>query len=130
MLLSNNERQWGLVFFARLFTTLGTPPLLFGYWSAIKLPADMSDPAFVASKFELVLCIEAVAGVFILCALLFDLLRTRSYEVPGWINRVMCDLPLFSLYPHPLRWILGTELLFWVLVMVQSGILILHSLMK
>jgi hypothetical protein len=128
MWTDDDEPQWTIAFLAWLCTFLGTFPLLAGLWSCLILPVDFGDPAYVRGKSELVLTVEGIAGAFLLIASGLNLWGSRNQGAIIPANRFMSNVPLLSLYPHPLRWILGFELLLWILLVVSNGLTVLQNL--
>ena len=128
MFTDNDEPQWTLKFLTVLSIGLGTPPLAFGYWIAFVLPVSLSYPGYMRSKCQQILVIESIAGVLLLTALALELFRKSDDESRGWISRSMGSLPLFSVYPHLLRWAIGIELSLCAIAIVLAGINLLHVL--
>jgi hypothetical protein len=107
MLMDDDEPQWTLTFFARLCATFGALALAFTYyfWLALFILGGVAYqdlPNFAKN----VLLISCVPGVFFVAALLLDLRRDHSKVPENWMTRIMRDLPLLSLFPHPLRWVI------------------------
>jgi len=130
MIQDDAERQWAMAFFARSLTVLGTLPLAYGFLCLLVLPVETGNPAFIVAKCELILWPEALAGLLLLAAMAIDLKRRRRDEYPTHIENIIRGIPLLSLFPHPLRWILVLELFFWALLVLPTGGYVLRYFMR
>jgi hypothetical protein len=122
MFTDDDEPQWTLAFFARGCACLGALSLAgtYFYWFAMLYLGAVAN-SWIRDFARQVLILSCIPGVFVLTALLLDLRRDRNREVDNWMTRFMRNAPLLSIYPHPLRWILGSELFLWLFAVVSCG---------
>jgi hypothetical protein len=111
MLTDNDQRSWVLTFFARFFAVLGTLAFVGTsfWWMSMFYLGGVSNST-MADFAKIVLEIGCIPGALLVVALVIDLKRNRTSDTGSWITRTLRHFPLLSLYPHPLRWILGFEL--------------------
>jgi Zn-dependent protease with chaperone function len=122
MFTDDDEPQWTQTFFARICACLGALLLagIYYYWFALLYLGAVADSG-IRDFARQVLILNCIPGVFVLTALLLDIRRDHSSEADSWMTRFMRNAPLLSIYPHPLRWILGFELSLWLFAAISSG---------